>query len=833
MTSLLVPVLLTLLLQAIVFLGAAWLAERLGWVRSVAAREFLWRSAVLGGLVAAGLQLSLGAFAPGATMPPALQIGIPNESEPLPSVPGEAPLQSAVAVMPRAPTASSAASAPFVPAAVSTSAAPAANRSRDASAAPAVERYRDALATPTAEHSRDASAALSHETALSDASLAQIAPAHTPATSPDAATTPHQLGRLILAALPWLAALWLAGTVWQLLRLTAAAFALRRLRRATLLLEAPEWQADAAALAAQFGRRTPELHVATSIDSPLATPGGLILLPVWALPLTAAQRRALLAHELAHLCRRDPLWRAGLAVWRGLLWPLPLAAHAVQRLDALAELQSDAAAARLLGDGRALAECLAHCLEQRQGVPFPAFAAAMAAPRSPLLQRAERLLEGVPMSVSTIPWRGRVLPLLAVTAAVIGLPVFVAPLIAAQPHSSISISSEEDCDAASSCTSTRRVGDSTTMSFSSAGRNLRYQSSGKVRFDAAGTTVESLAADATASLQERVDGVLRRVEFRGGAQGVETRYWRDGKEQAFDADARAWLARTLPQLLREAAINVPERVARLYREGGAKAVIDEVGLIESDYSRGRHLAELLRSHKLAPAELDAALLQVGKMGSDYEKRQALTATLRSQQIGPEQWLKVLQTAAAVGSSYERAELLIQSAERSAADATLRKAWLAAAAGLDSDYERRRSLDALVDHLSDDAALRDVLGALEGIGSDFERREVLSHVAGQADEAEAIAVPYAQAVGEIGSDFERREALLALVRKGKLQRPGALAVLDVVAGIDSDFECRSVLVELAPRLPDDAAVRERLIQVAAKLSGYEREQVEAAAGLTRG
>ncbi|HWU52668.1 MAG TPA: hypothetical protein VN153_07605, partial [Tahibacter sp.] len=49
----------TVLLHAGVFLAVAWLLERGGIVRSFAAREYLWRSAVVGSLASALLQLVL------------------------------------------------------------------------------------------------------------------------------------------------------------------------------------------------------------------------------------------------------------------------------------------------------------------------------------------------------------------------------------------------------------------------------------------------------------------------------------------------------------------------------------------------------------------------------------------------------------------------------------------------------------------------------------------------------------------------------------------------------------------------------------------------------
>lgn len=844
-------VLLTLLLHSLVFLGLAWLAERLGWVRRARAREFVWRSAVLGSMVSAALQLGLGKFSLGPA--PWLKVEMAARE----SAATQRPVASnrdlderAVAVLPagtgtaqRMPAGTLAANGSKSPAPASTIANPSSAMVPPAHAASQLPIAVPTVQSPTTAASVPAKAWI----ATASPAIASASPTAAPTygiASPSTVSTPASgiadiaaaLRAQVLPALPWLLAIWLLVGLWHCLRLLLSAFALWRLCASALRLEAPEWQDDAAELAHGFAVDMLPLKVSPAIGSPLATPGGGILLPVWTLSLSRDQRRALLAHELAHLHRRDPQWRVVMALWRALLWPLPLAALAQRRLEALAELECDAAAARALGDGRPLAECLAQCLEQHLDRRFPAFAVAMAAPRSPLLQRAEQLLEGVPMSPFTISRGLRLAVLAGVVAAALALPAFVVPVSVAAENIVVRSDSagSDDCDAlVGNCLSIHGKNEVTSVRWSLPGRRVHYKASGAVRFNPQETALESLAAGATASIEEVVDTTSRKIEYRNGAKGLEAAFYLDGKLQPVDAEAEAWLARLLPQLLREAAIDVPGRIARLQQRGGNKAVLDEIAQIKSDYARGRYLAELLARHALSAGELDHALAQAERIGSDYEKGQVLSAALESQQIVAAQLVRVLQSSAGIGSDYERSQLLIHAAARVGGDAAVREAWLQSLDGVGSDFERRRALDALLDRTEDTAVLLQILAAGDGIGSDFEHRELLTHVAAKAKDAEAIAAGYTRAAARIGSDFERREALLALLRNGGLRRDGALAVLDAAAGIGSDFECRTVLVELARVMPDDAQVRQRLVEVASHLSDFEREQVEQAAGLVRG
>lgn len=841
----------TLLLHAGVFLGLAWALERGGAVRSFAAREYLWRSAVVGSLASTVLQLALA---------PALVPGLQTALEASRSTggAGEAPIAAAyrsddaasapAAVVGSLTTARATRAGSSLPVLSAMDRDSAAARSAPASRAqPGIAGIRSVPGVASQPPVVAAAPDLARNHAAPLAPTAARSTGDTSASGTKASTSSTVL-QWLRAGLPWLLGLWALAVAVAWLRLAGAARALTRLLRESAALGRADWQQDCAALATHFALpQPPELRRHAALASPLATAGSIIVVPDWALDLPAPQRRALLAHEVAHLARRDPLWRALLAGWRGLLCPLPLATLAARRLDLLAEWRCDAAAAQATGDGRALAACLAQCLQQHLRPEFPVFAAAMAAPRSPLLQRAEHLLEGVPMSSASLSWRARLLPLAAVLAAVLGLPAFVPaaslaaegipappappamPAIPAIP----AIPAAPGCAAGATCTSIHNQNGDMQISLNDGRRRLSYRSRGEVRFNADDTAVASLGPGAEVSWEEAVDGQTRKVEYSGSGAAPTLRYWRDGKEQPLDADGKAWIARIVPQLLREAAIDVEGRVARLVARGGNEAVLGEVDLIRSDYARGRYLGELLRTRTLAAAELDRALQQTRKIGSDYEKRQVLAAALASQQLAKPQWQIVLAAAADIGSDYERAELLVDSAARVAGDAELRRDWLKAGSGIGSDYERRRSLEALLAATRSDAALVEILDAGSGIGSDFELRSLLSGVAHRAADVNAIAPRYAEAAKRIGSDFERREALLALLRSGELKRDGALAVLDAADGIGSDFECREVLVEVARRLHDDAAVRARLLQRAEHLSDFERRQVEDAAGVVRG
>ena len=773
--------LLTVALHGSLFLASAWLIDRTWRTPANAWRELMWRVALFGGVITASLQ----------------------------PIAGQSPIAA------RWQLAGSAAASTAV-APVQTEASVADTQSISFGA-PVAARH-SVLSTPPPSVA-GALAATPGEPLLFAALRAQKWPA-------------------------WIVGIWLAGALFALTRVLRSLLNLRRaLRDAAPVTHGAA--AELTELVEHSAVRAPRLLSLVGIASPMATTGARIVAPAWALEsMDRRQLRAMLAHELAHVVRRDPEWKVASAVSRALFWFLP-ASFAQRRLDDLAELASDAFAVQQTGNAHGVAECLAACAEHQlgrsqQGRPAYALAAAMAVHESSFGHRIECLLEGVSMQTSVPGTRVRALALIVLAAAGLSLPTFsllspqiasAAPAPATTPapqkpqtpakpeasgHSSVSIHSDDDGH------------DKMTISVTDDDHKFKANIDGKIAFNADETDVASLGAGGTASFEETRGGVTHRVEFADRNGKIERRYFVDRQEQPFDAAGSKWFAGLLPALIRESGLGAEARVQRLYSAGGAGRVLDEIERIHSDYVRGIYLGLLLDRGTLTPPQLDQALKIAGAASSDYERHQMLSRIFAKQPLSAAQQITFLQQALRFDSDYELAELLIGVVPKLANSPEVRQAWLSAALRVKSDYERRRTFESMLTRDNfDDSQLGSMLEASSSMGSDYEHRELLVAIARRAHDVDALAPAYAHSTLSLGSDYERREALLALIQAGKLGPRGTQAVLDSAAHIGSDYECREVLVALARVMPDDAASTKRYREVASKLSEYERGEAERA------
>lgn len=142
-----------------------------------------------------------------------------------------------------------------------------------------------------------------------------------------------------------LLSVWCAGAIVLLARLVRAHARARELRMRSVAIADAGWLDSLRGLRA---RERVELRVTDESDTPL-TAGvvrPVILVPRRMLAASASERRAVLAHELAHVARADCLVLLAGAVARAIYWVSPLSWWALRRLHAHAEDAADDAVLR-------------------------------------------------------------------------------------------------------------------------------------------------------------------------------------------------------------------------------------------------------------------------------------------------------------------------------------------------------------------------------------------------------------------------------------------------------------------------------------------------------
>jgi hypothetical protein len=208
---------------------------------------------------------------------------------------------------------------------------------------------------------------------------------------------------------------------------------------------------------------------------------------------------------------------------------------------------------------------------------------------------------------------------------------------------------------------------------------------------------------------------------------------------------------TLVQAMQSQSLDGP-RFAQLLQTAGG---------MQSDYDRAEVLVEAAGRMPADAAARAAWMAAAGGMGSDYDRGRSIEAGLEHS-AGDSSFAAELVALSAqhLESDYSLRTVLERVAPR-ASEPGLAAAYLKGVQQLESDYERRTALLALLGATKLDAtSLSGVLDATAGLGSDFEKGEVLQALAPSVAGDPDLSRRYREVASSMG-DYERGRALVAL------------------------------------------------------------------------
>lgn len=222
-------------------------------------------------------------------------------------------------------------------------------------------------------------------------SAAALPPSPAVAPRPDSPSS----GPLRLAAGParWLGAAWLTGAALVVMAWISSLVARWALRHRSQHAAGAPWL-----------QRAHEVEGWPLIDEVRVIPQEItpcvwgvwktvLILPASAESWPATKLKLVLAHECAHLLRRDPLWQMVSQCFLAAFWFHPCAWLLVRRSRAADEQTADDTVLRTEGDGPAYASLLVECARQFSLPPALQTAASAMANRTTLTRRVEAVLD--------------------------------------------------------------------------------------------------------------------------------------------------------------------------------------------------------------------------------------------------------------------------------------------------------------------------------------------------------------------------------------------------------------------------------------------------------
>lgn len=346
---------------------------------------------------------------------------------------------------------------------------------------------------------------------------------------------------------------------------------------------------------------------------------------------------------------------------------------------------------------------------------------------------------------------------------------------------------------------------------------------GNPKFSPDETHITQLSSGGFARFRERTGSFDRGVAVTPVGDGsLSYNATVNGRSVPFDGEMQQWLQGFLPEVLREASINVPDRVARLRQQGGVPAVLAMISRIRSTGSRRNHYEELLKG-PLTSAEVERIASQIPKdlAASSGDLSSIVQKLPRSvfQKSGPRQALaEALDSIKSSGDKAITLEILAPNADPDLLILLAKAAEDLASSGDKANFLAATAAEYLTPR---NAALRDAyFRAARTLQSSGDLANVLATATpyGHADPGVTFAV--IESSRTLQSSGDAANVLLGLVSQRLLlsNTPKAtLAVIQRTLTMGSSGDRANVLLALSSqRLLDNSEVREAFLRATAAL-----------------
>lgn len=591
-------------------------------------------------------------------------------------------------------------------------------------------------------------------------------------------------------------------------------------------------------------RHVPYLSRSSEINSPVCLPRREICLPDWAFDdMDEKALDSLIAHELAHMLRHDPVMMIATQTLCRIFFFQPLFALARRRLEDSAELAADQWAATHLSTAKAVASALYTCAQKITEKRQIQWGLAMAGDKSILKQRVERLLKADGASFNTTGRLKRGGVAAALLIAVLSLPSveFATAMTAGHPHEEPSREEIErmvrrlERDLPRMVTplekSLARMAVPVAEEVARAGKRMAAEIAADAEVMAAMAELAAAEAEASAEIvaaemeiaAAEIEAAFAEIDHPRITHHIETDgdYY-SGNMQWNDDDLTVKIRwdghftlnddeTSIKSMDEDGSLNIRteengerRRVRFTNDDGDMKTTYWVDGDKQPMGDEGeRWLAETIQKMvRHTPIDIENRVERYLEQGGTK------LAFKKMDELETDYVRRVFAT-----------ELIDQTELKKSDVKKLVKAFKA----VDSDYEVRLLLNVMFDEdLITKDTLEDVLELTNQIDSDYELRLALSPILSEFsfnDKQMQLVLEQAQS---IDSDYELRLLLSAAMNSSRLSKDNQKSLISAAKTLDSDYELRLIISQFADDADMDATITSDLLEAIGSIGGdYEK------------
>jgi len=323
--------------------------------------------------------------------------------------------------------------------------------------------------------------------------------------------------------------------------------------------------------------------------------------------------------------------------------------------------------------------------------------------------------------------------------------------------------------------------------------SLEYE--GEVELTPDDKDVLSISKGGFMEIKKSAFGSRRRIFIEPEGGNLVRKYYVGSKETSFNPEGKKWLAEILLEVVRSSTLGAEKRINRIYEDGGAEAVLNEIEEIQSDFVKSRYL-DLLAKNDLTSKEVLKVLEAVDNVHSDHHKAELLMGDMHKYLNDDASLHAYINATGAINSDHHKANVLKNMVRAiDISDAKLGSLF-EITNDIDSDHHKADILFELMDtkDLSDES-IELLIATTDDINSDHHKAEVLRMALKTEDIDDQAYDIFLNSVTDVNSDHHKANILIDLL-DSDLQ-PNNLSGINLLVGrdINSDHHKAEVLKKL--------------------------------------
>jgi len=196
-----------------------------------------------------------------------------------------------------------------------------------------------------------------------------------------------------------------------------------------------------------------------------------------------------------------------------------------------------------------------------------------------------------------------------------------------------------------------------TYTYNNSKQKFSIEYEGEITLSNDDKEITSISNNGFIEIRKTRFGKRRRliIESEGGT--LVHKYFIGSKELPFNPDGKKWLAEILQEVVRTTTIAAQSRVDRFYKRGGAKAVMNEVRSMDSDYVKSAYIKILLKKN-LKNSDLISVIETAGNsIKSDHYVSQILKSNQKAFLATDGTRTAYIKSASSIGSDHYRSQIL--------------------------------------------------------------------------------------------------------------------------------------------------------------------------------